>query len=453
MADSNIALIFSRANKYLKTRFVDNDFRDAQMYGESPLYHDIYSQSKSGLKPGENIVYPIKVSRTNHVSANFSTSQSGAKKRTGVRDRFTIPFDADYHDVARVSSKAIGASKEQMGAFVDLLDDEVMDVCESVVGAIGGGLFRQKTWQLGETADGGGILDKTEKTVQLSPNSSILEIEGEMEVDVYSSSDLTTKLASVIIERVNRETGVITLDSVSSLTEDANSKNVFYYVGTDSTTGEITTISEFLVGAQNITESNKILHGVDRSVDPVRLGGVFYEAKANDTITEALQKGIVKCFRYYRGFSTKIPKKVDKIYVNPVVHQLLVDELDDKVRYNKSSSNTNGDQREAGFSDVGIYAGGRYIPVVSDPNQLIGQAFGLNLKTWSLNWIGSGSKQKGPVHLFSCPEGGYLKTAHDGAGVEARVQAYPTLGCFAPGLNVRWDLNKIAKIATYLDGA
>ena len=79
MGTSNIALTYSAGNKYLKKRYVDNDFRDAQLYGESPLLRDIGMQKKSGLKPGLSIDYPIKVGRTNHVSPDFNTAQNAAK--------------------------------------------------------------------------------------------------------------------------------------------------------------------------------------------------------------------------------------------------------------------------------------------------------------------------------------------------------------------------------------
>ena len=447
MANSNIGLVFSEGNKYLKSRFVDNDFRDAQTYGESPMFRDIYSQPKSGLKPGENIVYPIKVSRTNHTSPNFSDAQNAAKSRTGTRERFTIPYDAEYYDVGRIGSKAIGASKESVGAFVDLLDDEVMDVYESVTGAIGGGLFRSDMYLLGETAAGGGVTTAT-KTVQLAAGAALLELEVGMEIDAVSSAATTTKLGSYTIVSIDRNSRKIVLNIVTDLLTSGSNKNQFYYKGAESSTPKMASIRDFLPGS--VTSANKTLFGVDRSADVVRLGGVVYTASATDTIVEALQKASVKTFQYYRGFQTKMPKKIDCWYVSPIAHQLLVDELDSKVRYNKSSNVASGDERAVGFADIGIYAGGHYIPVKSDPNQLNGQAFGLNLKTWAINWIGTGPKNKGPVHLFPLPEGGYLKTAHDGAGVEARVQAFPSLGCFAPGLNARVDLNAITKIGTYL---
>ena len=447
--EQNLALTYAAGNKYLKRRFVQNAYRDEQQYGQDPLYMDLLKQPKSGHFPGEDIAYPIKVARTSHVSSSFTTAQDRAKKNTGKRERFVVGFDADFHDVARVSSKAIGASKQEAGAFCDLLDDEVGDVWASLQGAVQGALFRDKTYELGRTGTNTGV-DNAKKEVTLTSDSALQEIEAGMFVSAAYSDDDDSAIASgpYEVQKVDRIGRKLILDKVTGIPNAAGKAVVLSYEGSAGVTGW-DSIEKWIPG-HNASGLGTVFNGMDRSVDPLRLAGYGYTAKSSDTIVKALQKAAVGLFSVFRGYKTKLPKVIDAFYVHPVVHQILTDELDDKVRYNKADGLSKSDARSAGFSDIGIFASGVFIPVKSSPNQRLTRAYGLNLRTWALNWIGTGVKQEGPVHLFPCPEGGYLKTAHDGAGVEARVQAYPTLGNFAPGLNVNVNLAAIAKIGTYL---
>ena len=450
MATSNIALTYSAGNKYLKKRYVDNDFRDAQLYGESPLLKDIGMQKKSGLKPGQSIDYPIKVGRTNHVSADFNTAQTAAKSKTGDREVVVLPFNADFFDVARVSEKAIGASKESVASFVDLLDDEVSDVFNSVIGAISGALYRSKSYLIGQTATNAGVTVNT-KEIELSSVVSFLELEVGMQLDTAYDDAEGTSLGKVTITKVDRLEKKIIVDNLPAGVRNAASKKInVYYDGGRNVAGFLG-LDDWLPATDALAATS--IGGLDRSKDLLRLGGVRYSASNNgDTpILTGLQKGVVKTMQFYRNMNTKgVDKKIDCIYVHPIVHQILTDELGDKVRYNKAEGGMGGDKRSFGFSDVGIYAGGKYIPVKSDPFCPLEDAWALNLSSWSLNWIATGPKSSGPVHMFAMPEGGFLKTAHDGQGVEARVSAYPLLGCFAPGLNCRIRLSAVTKIQSYI---
>lgn len=459
MGQENLGLIYRTTNAFLKNRYVDNDFIYGQLYGESTLLGMIASSKKSGKVPGRAIEYPIKVGGTNHTSASFVTAQTGAKTRTGSRAKFSLTFDADFHDVARISSKMMGATREKIASFVDQVEEEVSDVYNAVIRSISGALYRSDSYKIGSTATNSGV-DNGANTVVLDADSvqSFLELDVGMEVEFATSAAVGTSLGTTYITKLDLATRTITFNDLpDAVVNTADATIDLFYNGGRNVSGW-SSLDDWIPGAASDVGS---LGGLDRSIHPTLLGGYRYTAPSTSATTgtpilNALQRAVTVMLANYRGTGhlsrTSMAKNSQGKYcyfINPIVHQLLTDELGDKVRYNKTEGKTSEDARTFGFSTISLFCGGIEVPVYSDSYCPIEQAWAIHKDTWAINWIGGGEKEHGPVHLFSMPEGGYIKTAHDGAGIEARVEAFPLLGCFAPGLNCRVNLSGISKIGSY----
>ena len=77
--------------------------------------------------------------------------------------------------------------------------------------------------------------------------------------------------------------------------------------------------------------------------------------------------------------------------------------------------------------------------IVTSPFCPIGQTYLLDERTWSLHYLGESGDDF--VDFARNGTDGILVQAHDGAGVEIRVESYGNLVCNGPGKNARLYLS------------
>lgn len=158
---------------------------------------------------------------------------------------------------------------------------------------------------------------------------------------------------------------------------------------------------------------------VDRTSDPARLAGVYYDAAAaGDNVKQALINAGARL--KIRGGSP------DVVLMNPIKVAELSNLVDQNGRYVKHEA---FDRADIGFDAFRIYTGAGAVDVVEAPFCPLDEAFMLQKSTWHLCSLGNA-----PMVLVS---------GHDLEGSDAikvDIGYYAELGCGAPGYNARIKL-------------
>jgi hypothetical protein len=160
--------------------------------------------------------------------------------------------------------------------------------------------------------------------------------------------------------------------------------------------------------------------GVDRSVDPVRLGGARSDGSAKP-IEEALIDGLSLAAR--EGGSP------DHIFTDFATYSNLEKALGSKVQYDKVSAS----DANVGFTSLKVHGPAGTVDVIADINCQPNVAWALQMDTWSLN-----SLDDAP-HILDLDGNNMLRETRADA-YETRIGYYAQIGCSAPGWNCRISL-------------
>ena len=400
MATSQSVSNFAAALKQHYT----NERIENMVYKDNPFLAMISKYENFG---GENLKLPIKWGNPQGRSANFGLAQDN--KYASSISAFLLTRQADY-SLASINNQVLEASKGNANAFMEAATTEIDGAIASASRSLAIGLFGDGSGALGQVLSGTGTA-ATSLTLKQIDDVTNFEVGMTIQVNPNKTGNSTTLVPSAtagsVISAVNRDTGVITMASIVTTTND-----YIYQIGDYD--AKIKGLGAWLPAtAPGSTDS---FFGVERDLDATRLAGIRFNGESLP-LEEALIGAASRCAR--EG------GKPDVCFVNYSNFADLEKALGSKVSYIDEKVNPT-----IGFRGILIHGPRGPIKVIPDQNCPKDVAYMLDMSVWKLYSLG-----KAPKILDSDGLRFLRESAAD--AVEVRVGYYAQLGCRGPGYNVR----------------
>jgi len=375
---------------------------------------------------GRDKQIPLLYGRSKGRSRTFSKAQAiSASANSGVKSAaFYITRVKDYA-LARVDGETIMAAKADLGAFADAVDVEVKGAIKQIGTSLAHALFRDGTGVIDGFA---ATADATTATVELLnvDNEDFFEV-GDY-VAVYDASETAVVEAATLDEArlvgVNRQTGALTINDTSwnaafGITIAVSTDKILW-AGDGSgalTTTKLSGVEAYVPASD---PDSTAFFGMDRSVDPQRLGGIRFDGSGYD-LEDAYKRALTTAQK--NGGSNHV------IFVTHLDWMNLENALG--TRAIRGSVRT---EQNVGYPAIMVSGPKGNAPVVADEDAISGVPHILDMNTWSLNSTG-----KAPTFLSSIDGLKGLRVTDDDA-VEFRIGYYAQVGNSAPGYNLRLTL-------------
>lgn len=424
----NNGVTMQSATAFLKKWYVAGGGLDRLMYGEDAFLSRLKRLPATVRAGGEEIILPVRVGRSSSQSKKFLTAQSQAKQRTGERKNWVLKIDDEY-GVMRVSDKAILASQSDRGAFVRLLKDEADDQIQRVNQRRCTALFS------GKAGIAGIVRSKAGSTITLSLAHQSTAFEIGDQVEARNPSNGTLRAGGVMeVTKVNRATGVLTMSAGINAAVVANDE--LYRegdYGETALTGLANWIPKTLAGVG-------MLNNIDRTVDPLRLGGHRLQMAATDRFEDSVRKICAQI--------NQLTSKNPTICVmSPLVENLFAQELRAQIRFDNSDGSGAAMTIGAGVGGLSIKTAKGNVDIVTSAFAPVDTIWVLNESDLALYYFA----EQGDDFVFfkKFGDNGYMfREAHDSAGIEGRIESFGNFGMQSPGLHGRIDLHS-SKIPSF----
>jgi hypothetical protein len=400
----------------LKVRYSDKRIR-MQGYDKQPFLGMVPKDtSGSGLNFTQAVHYGASSTRANNLAdAQAAATNAGS---AGNFASFVVPYVEEYA-TANYSGAALDRSRNDAGAFVNVVTQANDLAIKSISRSLGKSLFRNGGGALGQISSGSTV---GSTTITLSNTSDITNFEVGMCLQVASTDGTSGAVRSgvVFIKALSRSAGTITVSSTlggaaanwtATIAAAAAGDYIFQY-------GDFGKMA-FGVGAwvPASDPTSTLFCGVDRSVDATRLGGLRFNgngAPYEETLIDAL------------SLCSRESCSPDAGFMNPADIAILSKALSGKVLYERMGSSK--DEPSIGFSGVKLSGPEGVVEIYPDVNVPKGTVFLLTMSTWKLISMGNAPKIINQDGLTVRP-----KASSD--DWETRYVARHLLVCSDPGLN------------------
>lgn len=380
--------------------------------------------AKKGNLGGKLTPIPMEVNAGFGRSKTFATAV--ANKKADSYSAWQIQSSNDYA-YGEITRKAMKEASNDRQAFVRSVTQLINKRIYSLTQSIAVDLYR------GGAATGyatiASISAANPAVVTLQNAADIANFERSMTVEVRSAAGTLRSLdgsnSSAEITAIDREAGTFTLGNIDNsgggatvLAGDSIWVAGDYAVQSGSSSTAVSDVP--FMGLQSWLPSsvatNDNFFGVNRSVDRVRLAGI-YKDKSSGTIEEAL----VETGRLVKRESGKAPKLV---LMNDDKAAQLVLELGSKVERVERAAG------EFSFQTMKVNLNGGVAEILTDRNCPVNEAFLINPDCWAIHHA--------PGELIELvDEDGNILSRTSGDAYEIRAAAYHQLVCTAPVENAR----------------
>lgn len=392
----------------LKTIFPSGLPKDAT-YKDNPL---LALMPKATDFYGEDAKAPLKYAPNAGRSSTFATAQTNSTNVKNVAFRYSRVSD---YAVARITNELILASKNNAGAFVSALKQEIdsaqLNVSNSAAQAVYG--------------NGSGVIGQLASSTTLA--STLIQLRNIEDV-VFFEVDYRIKLSAaagggsvrsgvLTVVAVDRELGTITVDANISTAIPAATVNDYISIEGDYDK-KMKGLAAWVPAVAPTTGDS--FFGVDRSVDVTRLAG-FRGDLSSLPIEEALIQGGMKIGRD--------GGKVDHVFMSFQKYADLTKSLGSKVQFVDilaKDANIN-------FQGVKVNLGKSIATVIPDRNCPDNKMFMLQLDSWKVHSL------EGMPMILDMDGLKMLRVSNDDAA-EIRVGYYAQIACCWPGANGQFSI-------------
>lgn len=405
----------------LKELYKDsNEYMKDLVYKENPLLALMPKDESEDGFVGKYIPVPMEYGTPMGRSHSFSNAQNQQTAASLVS--FFVYVIQDYQLVT-ITNLLMEQTKSNAGAFINAAKLQLDGGFRTLTNNIAFELFSDGSGTrgfIGSTSSAAPVY-----TITLSNLQQVVNFEvGMLLVNYAYSSGTISSISSTtgLVTAVNRATGVVTVTASSTDSSWATAGNGLGING-DVIAGAVNTgTSLCLAGLQAwiptaSPASNDSFWGVNRSVDPTRLGGLRFDASAY-TIEEGLTNAL--------AFSNREGAKPDLAIMDFASYAALVNSLGGKV----VNIQVKHDEVEVAFDGIAFQSSYGKVTVLADRSCPPQTCFLLTIPSWKLRSIG-----KIPHILTYGMEGLEGLRVGSADALEIRIAYYGNLICSAPGQN------------------
>ena len=387
----------------LKTIFPSGLPKDAT-YKDNPL---LALMPKATDFYGEDAKAPLKYAPNAGRSSTFSTAQSNSTNVKNVAYRYARKSD---YAVARITNELILASKNNSGAFVSALKQEIDSAQLNVSNSAAQAVYGNGSGCIGQISSATTLASPTIKLA--NPEDIVFfEVDYRIKLSVANGGG-SVKAGVLTVIAVDRELGFITVDQNISAGVATAALGDFISIEGDYDK-KMSGLAAWLPSVAPTSGDN--FFGVDRSLDVTRLAGFRGDLSALP-IEEALIQGGMKIGRD--------GGKVDHVFMSFQKYADLTKSLGSKVQYVDVMAKDAG----IGFQGVKVNLGKSIATVIPDRNCPDSKMFMLQLDSWKVHSL------EGMPMILDMDGLKMLRVSNDDAA-EIRVGYYAQIACNWPGAN------------------
>jgi hypothetical protein len=367
---------------------------------------------------GRNRPQPIIYGNPQGRSANFVRAQTrGALEASRLRE-FLVTRKKDYA-IATIDNETIEATKNDAGAFLEAATVEINGAIQNLTRSLA-----VKQYRLG-FGSVGTVGSFATTTITLGQPEDVTNFEVGMELDLAAAEATGTLRAygtstnGLIVTGVNRATGVLTFgfnvnDATNGIPTIANADTIFIRGDRENVASPaMLCVAGLEAWCPYTSPTSASFFGVDRSVDPTRLGGLRLDGSTRP-IEEALIDAATLVAR--EGGSP------DHCFLSYGKYTDLEKALGAKVQYLDLKVG------DVGFRALRVNGPNGDIKIIPDQNCPTNRAHMLQLDTWKHCSLGKA------VRVIDT-DGLQMLRQSTADGVEVRYGYYANLSCAAPGWN------------------
>lgn len=386
---------------YTNQKVQDLTYKNRPLYAMMKKNTDFY---------GKNKPLPIIIGNPQRRSATFATAQANGS--TSLLRDFTLTRAKDY-SFATVDNETMEASENDKGAFLKALTVEVDGAFNSAANSAASDLYGIGSGVIGQIAATTVIATTL---VDLTDPDDIIKFEVGMVLKaVVLITGGAVKAGSVTITAVDRDNGQFTVTPALNVGIPTVALADYLVVDGDYDL-KMKGLPAWLPAVEPAPGDN--FFGVDRSVDPVRLGGVRFDGSSLP-----VEEALIKCgARLYREGSS-----FDLVVLGTSKYSDLEVSLGSKVQYVFPQSSNRAD---ISFQAIKLNVKNRSVNVICDPWCPNDVGYMLQTNTWAIEAL------KEPIRILAQDGNKSLRVSNEDAA-ETRIGGYKQLGCNAPGWNAR----------------
>ncbi len=355
---------------------------------------------------GKVMPLPVVFNTSQGRSADFTYAQNN--QTAAEVTSFLLTRKQDY-SIARIDNETMLASKTDKMAFIQGATVVIDNAIRAATNSIASGIFRSGTGSIGK------IGSITSGVITLSSPGDVVQFERNQTLQAASTDGGSPHAALGYVIAVDRTAGTVTVASSglggTAATPASWAGNDFLLVQGDSNKK----VSGLLAWLPTSAPTATLYYGVDRSVDPTRLGGVRYNG-ASQSIEEALIDASLLVAR--EG------GEPDVCVMSFASYAALEKSLGAKAQYISFKG-----PAEISFPGILINGANGQIKVFPDRSCPAYTAFLLQLDTWKLYSLNDAP------HILRYSDGVEMLRVGTADAAELRVASYANLGCTAPGWN------------------
>lgn len=404
----------------------DKEYMKDLVYKENPFLALVPKNESPDGFAGKYIPVPLEYGVPQGRSHTFSNAQN-QQTATSLAS-FFVYVVSDYQLVT-ITNLLMEQTKSSAGAFIDAAKLQMDGGFRNITNNIAFELFGDGTGTRGfigstdSSGAAGGVY-----IITLSNAQQIVQFEVGMTLVNFTKSSTTISAISSTqgtITAVNRAAGIITI-LTSTAGPDASWASAGKGLGVygDVVAGTISTGSSLALSGlaawlpTSAPGGSDSFWGVNRSVDPTRLGGLRYDASSY-TIEEGITNAL--------AFANREGARPDICIMDFASYAALVNSLGAKVQYVQVKH----DEVEVAFEGIMFQSAYGKISVLADRSCPPQTAYILTMSTWKLRSLG-----KVPHILTYGMEGLEGLRVGNADALEVRIGYYGNLICSAPGWNM-----------------
>lgn len=383
-----------------------------QVYKNAPLL-GVLPKDTSAEGYGKQIHIPTRYGDPQGRSAVLSKARTAA---TGSQlAAFDVTLVQDYGS-AFIDGEVIDRMKDDKGSFIRALKPEINAAMRQLKNSLVHALYRNGGGAIGQIS---AASNPATATITLA-NPSDIRFFNPKQILTVSATDGTSgavRAGTVTVLSVNRNTGTVT--ATAPWTTGIALAIAGDYIFVDGDFGvKLKGLDAWIPSAD---PGATAFYGVDRSVDPLRLGGIRGDYSTYP-IEEAIMRLLERCAREDAA--------IDVLTMHTLDWTNLAIALGTRVQYNTMEA---FDAPQVGFDTIKIVGPTGKVDILCDPNEQPNVCRALQLDTWTLYSIG-----ELPKVLDN--DGMQVLRNITTDGVEAQLVYRAALACDAPGHNGRFTI-------------